>query len=65
LVLRRKGLSEARQCTTTESVGKFADGKVIENLTVTVSPEGKTLTRVAKVKGPDGKFTLKSVYPKQ
>ena len=51
--------------TTTESVGKSADGKVIENVTVTVSPDGKTLTRVAKVKGPDGEFTLKSVYDKQ
>jgi hypothetical protein len=51
--------------TTTESVGKSADGKVVETVTLTISPDGKTFTRVAKVKGPDGEFTLKSVYDKQ
>ena len=51
--------------TTTESVGKSADGKVLENVTVTISRDGKTLTRVAKVNGPDGEFTIKSVYDKQ
>ena len=51
--------------TTTESVGKPSDGKVIENVTVTVSPDGKTLTRIAKIQGPDGEFTMKGVYEKQ
>jgi len=51
--------------TTTESVGKSADGKVVENVTVTVSPDGKTLTRTAKIQGPDGEFTMKGVYEKQ
>lgn len=51
--------------TTTESVGKSADGKILENATVTVSRDGKTLTRVAKIKGPDGEVTIKAVYDKQ
>jgi hypothetical protein len=45
---------------TTESVGKPADGNVIENVTVTVSPDGKTLTRITKIQGPDGEFTMKA-----
>jgi len=39
--------------------------KVIENVTVTVSPDGKTLTRIAKIQGRDGEFTMKGVYEKQ
>jgi hypothetical protein len=51
--------------TTTESIGRSADGKVVENVTVTVSADGKTLTRTAKVTRPDGSFTTKGIYEKQ
>lgn len=50
---------------TTESIGKSADGKVVENVTVTVSADGKTLTRTAKITSPEGSFTTKGVYEKQ
>ena len=50
---------------TTESVGRSADGKVVENATVTVSADGKTFTRTAKVTLPEGSFTIKGVYEKQ
>ena len=32
---------------------------------VKVSPDGKTSTRIAKIHGPDGEFTMKRVYAKQ
>ena len=50
---------------TTEAVGKSGDGKVVENVTVAVSADGKTFTRTAKITSPEGSFTMKGVYEKQ
>ena len=50
---------------TTESVGRSADGKVVENVTVTASADGKTFTRTGKLTLPEGSFTTKGVYEKQ
>jgi hypothetical protein len=50
--------------TTTESVGKPSDGKVIENVTVTVSQTARLLPESPRSR-PDGEFTMKDVYEKQ
>ena len=49
----------------TKGVATSADGKTVETYTVTLSKNGKTLTRKGIVKGPDGEFKTLHIYEKQ
>jgi len=51
--------------STTKGVATSADGKTVETYTVTVSKDGKKLTRKGAVKGPDGEFKNHALYEKQ
>ena len=42
-----------------------SDGKTVETFTVTVSKDGKVVTRKATVKGPEGEYKAVQVYEKQ
>jgi hypothetical protein len=51
--------------STIEGMATSADGNTTETLSLTVSKDGKVVTRKATVKGPQGEYTTLQVYEKQ
>jgi|SRR2546427_5311220 len=51
--------------STIEGTATSTDGTTTETFTLTVSKDGKVVTRKATVKGPQGEYTTMQIYEKQ